>query len=296
MPIPSLRPLGFGEILDGAFSLYRRNFGTFVLTALVPSIALLAGGLVYAMALSGFVQEGGDPTAAMSAILGPFLLFMVLAGLATFVSWGALTRQAAQAFTGAPVSVPDGLKAGLRAVLPMLGAALLAGLVVAVALGAIGVVGGILSMVLGAIGIIVMTIVMLVVYMLAITIFAGVAPAIVVEGKGPLSGLTRSFDLIKGAKGRVMGLVVVSVLIAYLPVVAVMFVTGTTGMMMGPSSAAAMPGAGALIAQQVLAWIAGVLTTPFMVSVFVLTYFDRRVRTEALDVQVMTESLATAGH
>lgn len=294
MPIPSLRPLGFGEILDGAFSLYRRNFGSFVLTALVPSIALLAGGLIYAIALSNFVREGGDPMAAMGAILGPFLLFMVLAGLATFVSWGALTRQAAQAFTGAPVSVPDGLKAGLRAMLPMLGAAFLAGLAVGAALVAVGILGGIFTMVLGVIGAIVMGIGMLVMYMLAITIFAGVAPAIVVEGKGPLSALTRSWDLVKGAIWRTMGLVVVSVLIAYLPVVAVMFVTGTTGMMTNPTSAAAVPGAGALIAQQVLAWIAGVLTTPFMVSVFVLTYFDRRVRTEALDVQVMTDSLAPA--
>lgn len=294
MPIPSLRPLGFGEILDGAFSLYRRNFGTFVLTALVPSIALLAGGLIYAIALSNFVREGGDPTAAMAAILGPFLLFIVLAGLATFVSWGALTHQAAQAFTGASVSVPDGLKAGLRAFPSMLGAAFLAGVATVIVAMAVGIIGGIFAMVLGVIGAIVMGIGMLVMYMLAITIFAGVAPAIVVEGKGPLSALTRSWDLVRGALGRTMGLVVVSVLIAYMPVIAVMFVTGTTGMMTNPSSAAAVPDAGALIAQQVLAWIAGVLTTPFMVSVFVLTYFDRRVRTEALDVQVMTESLAPA--
>jgi hypothetical protein len=294
MPIPSLRPLGFGEILDGAFSLYRRNFGPFVLTALVPSIGLLAGGLIYAVALGGYLREGGDPTAAAGAIAGPFLLFIVLTALATFVSWGALTRQAAQAFTGAPVSVPDGLKAGLRALFPMLGAAFLAGLVVLVVGFAVGILGGIFTMVLGAVGLILMGVGMLVMYMLAITIFAGVAPAIVVERQGPLSALTRSWDLVNGALWRTVGLVVVSVLIAYLPVVAVMFVTGTTGMMLNPTSAAAMPGAGALIAQQVLAWIAGVLTTPFMVSVFVLTYFDRRVRTEALDVQVMTDSLAPA--
>jgi hypothetical protein len=294
MPIPSLRPLGFGEILDGAFSLYRRNFGPFVLTALVPSIALLAGGLLYASALSSFVGGGGNPAAAATAIAGPFLMFIALTALATFVSWGALTRQASQAFIGAPVSVPDGLKAGLRALLPMLGSAFLAGLVVLVVGFAVGILGGIFTVVLGVAGFIVMGIGMLVMYMLAITIFAGVAPAIVIERQGPLSALTRSWDLVNGALGRTMGLVVVSVLIAYLPVVAVMFVTGTTGMMTNPTSAAAMPGAGALIAQQVLAWIAGVLTTPFMVSVFVLTYFDRRVRTEALDVRVMTDSLAPA--
>jgi hypothetical protein len=295
MPIPTLRPLGFGEILDGAFSLYRRNFGPFVLTALVPSIGLLAGGLIYAVAHGEYLREGGDPATAAAAILGPFLLYIVLTSLATFVSWGALTRQAAQAFTGGPVSVPDGLKAGLRALLPMLGAGFLAGLAIGVVAFGAGILAAVFAMVLGLIGAIVMVIGLLVLSMLVITIFAGVAPAIVFEGKGPLSALTRSFDLVKGALWRTMGLVVVSVLIAYLPVVAVMFVTGTTGMMTNPTSAAAMPGAGALIAQQVLAWIAGVLTTPFMVSVFVLTYFDRRVRTEALDVQVMTESLAPAG-
>jgi hypothetical protein len=295
MPVPSLRPLGFGEILDGAFSLYRRNFATFVLTALVPSIALLVGGLVYVFALNGVIREGGDPTTAAATIMGPLLLFVVLAVAATLLSWGALTRQASQAFTGAPVSVADGLRAGLRATVPLLGAAFLAGLATGVVVVAAGIIGAIFIMVLGAIGVIVMTVAMLLVYMLAITIFACVAPAVVVEDKGPLSALTRSFDLIKGALWRTMGLVVVSVMIAYLPVVAVMFVTGSTGMMTNPASAEAYPGAGALIAQQVLAWVAGVLTTPFMVSVFVLSYFDRRVRTEALDVQVMTDSLSPAG-
>ena len=295
MPIPSLRPLGFGEILDGAFSLYRRNFATFVLTALVPSIALLVGALVYAFALNAFIREGGNPATAATAIMGPLLLFVVLALAATLLSWGALTRLASQAFTGAPVSVPDGLKSGARAILPMLGAAFLTFLAVLAVGLAVGLVTGILTMVLGTVGAILMFVGIMLVYLLAVTLFAGVAPAVVVEGKGPLSALTRSFDLIKGAIWRVMGLVVVSVLIAYLPVVAVMFVTGSTGMMLNPTSAAAMPGAGALIAQQVLGWVAGVLTTPFMVSVFVLTYFDRRVRTEALDVQVMTDSLAPAG-
>jgi exosortase/archaeosortase len=292
MPIPTLRPLGFGEILDGAFSLYRQNFATFVMTAMVASLGLLAGGLVYAVALGGYLRAGGNPATAAAAIAGPFLLYIVLSALATLVSWGALTRQAAQAFTGAPVSVPDGLKAGLRALFPMMGAGILAGFAIGAVALAMGILGGIFAAVLGMIGALMVGITLLVLVMLVITIFAGVAPAVVVERKGPLSALTRSFDLVSGALGRTMGLVVVSVLIAYMPLIAVVFVAGSTGVMANPAAAAASPGA--LIAQQVLTWIAGVLTTPFMVSVFVLTYFDRRVRTEALDVQVMTDSLAPA--
>jgi hypothetical protein len=51
-----------------------------------------------------------------------------------------------------------------------------------------------------------------------------------------------------------------------------------------------------LMTQQVLGWAVGVLTTPFMVSVIVLQYFDRRVRTEALDVQMMADRLAVAAN
>ena len=41
MALSNLRPLSFGEILDSAFTLYRRNFATFVLTALIPTGVLI---------------------------------------------------------------------------------------------------------------------------------------------------------------------------------------------------------------------------------------------------------------
>jgi hypothetical protein len=296
MSIPSLRPLGFGEILDGAFSLYRRNFTTFALTALVPSVALLAGGLIYIFAFIRVLNAGGNPATEFGSIAGSFFLFMLLAVFSMLMMWGALTRQATQAFTGAPLSVGDGLKAGARAALPLFGAAFLTFIGVVGLVMGLGIMMAILTMVVGAVGAILIVVMVALVYLLAATLFAGVTPAIVVEGKGPLSALTRSWDLAKGAIWRTMGLVMVAVLISYLPIIAVALVTGTTGMMTNPTDTAALPGAGALIAQQVLSWIVGVLTTPFMVSVFVLTYFDRRVRTEALDVQVMTESLATSGY
>ena len=42
---------------------------------------------------------------------------------------------------------------------------------------------------------------------------------------------------------------------------------------------------------QVLSQLARTLTIPFSLGVTVLLYYDRRVRTEALDVQMMAESL-----
>jgi hypothetical protein len=45
---------------------------------------------------------------------------------------------------------------------------------------------------------------------------------------------------------------------------------------------------------QVLAQVAQTLTIPFSAGALVLLYYDRRVRSEALDVQMMAESLAAA--
>jgi preprotein translocase subunit SecG len=45
---------------------------------------------------------------------------------------------------------------------------------------------------------------------------------------------------------------------------------------------------------QVLSQLTRTLTFPFSLGAMVLLYYDRRVRTEALDVQMMAESLAAA--
>jgi Na+/proline symporter len=50
-------------------------------------------------------------------------------------------------------------------------------------------------------------------------------------------------------------------------------------------------GTGALVAQQLLSLAVSILTAPFLPAVIVLLYYDRRVRTEALDVQLATGRL-----
>jgi hypothetical protein len=81
----------------------------------------------------------------------------------------------------------------------------------------------------------------------------------------------------------------VTATIVYLPIVAVVFVSGLSEGVSGTGGGAAEAGAGfAMLA-------VGIAAAPFVASVFVLAYYDRRVRTEALDVQLMTESLALAG-
>jgi hypothetical protein len=295
MALPTLRPLSFGEILDGAFTLYRRNFVTLAVTALIPTLFILAGFLLLG---NGYVDAvtSSDPTAMMMEMMSGLWKILVIGAAGTLVMWPALTREVAQAYTGQPTSLADGFSAGARAMLPLLGAAVLAwiGLIVA-GIGAALVLGVVIAitMAMGAVMAIVGMLLAFIGYIAfiagVVTVMFAVVPAVVVEGAGPLEALERSFTLARGAPRQVAGVMLVAGVIAYLPIMAVMALTGGFAQMANPE---AVPTAGQFVAQQVLGMGVGVLTTPFLVSVIVLLYFDRRVRTEALDVQMMTDQLA----
>jgi hypothetical protein len=298
MSLPILRPLAFGEVLDGAFTLYRRRFVPFFCTALIPMLVMIAafkllGTGMFTMMLSE------NPDAFDAEAFGTGMLLLPV-GLFTFlVMWGALARQASQAYLGQPTSVPDGFRAGLRAFLPLLGSAIVVFILGFFALIAVSFVVGIIA-VLGAseseAAAVVMTMFAFLVgavgYLAVFSLLFAVLPAVVVEHKGPVDALGRSFDLAKGAIGRIVGLMLVTLLITYLPGFAVMALTGGLANLMDPDH---MPSAGQFMNQQMLGLAVNILTTPFMVAVMVLQYFDRRVRTEALDVQIAADGLAVAG-
>jgi hypothetical protein len=291
---PILRPLAFGEVLDGAFTLYRRNFATFVGTALVPTLVSIAAALPTGMLT--------DPAAAESPLM---LFFFPVVAVVTVLMWGALTHQASQAYGGLPVSVGEGLRAGASSFWRLFFASLLAFLgmgavfvVVALVLGLVVVAGAlaagaadaVLAVVIG----VVVAVVMLGGIVLVGALLFAVSPAAVVEGKGPLQSLFRSLELARGAVRRLMGVLAVTFAIVYLPVIGVIVLTGTFSTVYDPAAAAAAAGSPAYVAHQVLTLGVGVLTTPFMVSVLVVQYYDRRVRTEGLDVQALADRLATA--
>jgi hypothetical protein len=298
MALPTLRPLSFGEILDGAFNLYRRNFAAFALTAGIPTAVVLASFMLLGRSMFA-AMASNDETAIMEAMLGTGLLVIVVALAAFLVMYGALAHQAAQAYTGQPASVGDGMRAGLKAAPRLLGAGIVAWVGLVVVIFGVALVGTVISLVtaqlgalMAALGGVVMFVLIFGVMLAAVGMLFGVLPAVVVENAGPLRSLERSVELARGAVGRVVGLMLVTLLITYLPMMAVMAFTGGFAQLANPS---AVPTPTQLITQQVLAMGIGVFTGPFMVAVMVLLYFDRRVRTEALDVQMMTDRLALAG-
>ena len=275
MEHPYLRPLGFGEILDGAFTLYRRHFAVFAPTS----------AFITLVGMGGFSLFGGVP-------LG------ILATLSLMALYGALTRQAVQAYTGQPTSLADGLQAGVRAVPPLLGAAIVAGVGLAVAVFVSIFLAGIVAAVLASMGSVIAVAGVAAVVLAVLAVFAGVVsllfavlPAVVVEGAGAVRALERSFQLARGALPQVAGLMVVSVCITYLPMAAVLELTGGFAAALNPEASGGAQG----VMRQLLGMVVNILTIPFLAAVMVVLYFDRRVRTEALDVQLMADRLAVAG-
>ncbi|CAN5748942.1 hypothetical protein BH23GEM3_BH23GEM3_20350 [soil metagenome] len=291
-----LRPLGFGEILDRAFTLYRHHFLVLFITALVYSIPL---SLVSGMMASAAAAE--DPEAMGFGWLGVFLVI----GPVVVVGWAALTRATAQAVTGGEVSVGDSYRRGLRAFLPLLGAIVvgyIALVVVMMVLGAVVAFGG--GRLIGALGggfdtgaggVLFATMFGLVFALVAIMAFAAlfaVAQAVVVERLGPLAALRRSWQLSRGARLRVVGVVLVSWLIVMLPWMGVMLAAGLGTSIFDPAAAASMSTT-QIVFQQGVGFLSGTLTFPFLVACLTVLYYDRRVRTEAYDLEVATEGLAS---
>lgn len=295
MTSPHFRPLGFGEILDGAFTLYRRNLVTFLVTALIPTLALMQ--LLSVIGSSAGATASNDPAQILSAFV-TLMMTLFLAALVYIVMWAALTREASQAYLGQPATLGDGLRTGVRKLLPILGA----GIVIVIALMAAYVAVALLFIIIAGAGaasgsegmsvvfVLVATVVAAAAYLMVIALLFAVLPAIIVEDKGPIQAIGRSFDLARGALGRVVGLMLVTLIIVYLPIIAVLWLTGGFADMANPQA----PGTGRAMTQQLLGTGVGVLTTPFMAAVIVLLYFDRRVRTEALDVQMAADRLAPA--
>ncbi len=288
MSEPYLRPLSFGEILDGAFSIYRRHFLVLFVSALIPLIPISL--------LSWIIEQSAasaDPEVVGGEVLIAMLLLLPIAMIAVPLLWAALTRQFSQALQGKEVSLRDGYARGARAILPLIGVGILLVLAFFLLAGVAGIVAAVLATAAGVAGAVVTVILTLVIMLLVFAAVFAVVPAVVVEGKGPMGALRRSWELARGAWPRVVAVMVVATLITMLPVMGVM-IAGGMGMAMFDPAQAATLSRGQIFIQQMAGLLSGALTSPFLAGCLVLLYYDRRVRTEAYDLELATEGLARA--
>src|SRR6266545_1591653 len=108
-----LRPLTLGELLDRAFTLYRRHFRLFVSLMAIPSLFTL----IFAVAselLQGLVRSnpaalaGADPVQLMQIFIGGSIAFavMFIAYLVAYmVTLGATTVAVSELYTGRDATI-----------------------------------------------------------------------------------------------------------------------------------------------------------------------------------------------
>ncbi|QGV80317.1 hypothetical protein [Streptomyces ficellus] len=299
-----LRPLGVGEILDGAVSTLRAHWRTVLGITLTVSVITQIGDILVQRYLVPVPPKlGPDPTPeealsqsveslkASLISLGPTMLLTLIG---TFVTTALLTIVISRAVLGRPVTLSDAWNEarprlpqllGLTLLLPLLSAAVMAvGVLPGLLLG--GTPAGVLLTVVGGIAALVVMVWLLIRFSLSYS-------ALMLERQGVMASLRRSAKLVQGAWWRIFGIITLTTLVMFLVsmIIAIPFTViafaadgeGLGGLLTGTTPEF---GWAFLIITGVGAVIAASITYPISSGVSVLLYIDQRIRREALDLDL----------
>ena len=296
-----LRPLGVGEILDGAFASIRRNPKAIlglaavvmtisaVISATITRTLLNLGGLnlpspgqqltpAQATHLVGRIVAVAVPAFGLALLL-TFIVQAILAGLlAPIIARGVSGQQisAADAWRATRPRLPSLLLATLLVLLAGLGPLLILGLIVGIAFlaGAPAAVYAVLA---------VLGLVALVLTIWFSTMLSLVTPVVVLENESPGRALARSWRLVTRSFWRVFGITLLAGIIVAI----------AGGILQLPFTFLGAVSGSGIVATVVLvigAIAAGTVTRPITAGVTVLLYVDMRMRKEGLDLALRTAS------
>ncbi len=298
MTIIPMRPLGFGEIVDGALQLYRRDFGLYYLIALVAAfpgyVLLLVSGVDITSAAAG---SGADPMEGLAAILPAFGVTLVGVAIA-WVGSIALAVAMAERIADRPARLGHAYRGALRhlpsaagaTIVSLLGLAVLA-FVVATVGGTLMAVFGLGGSVPGAIASVSVTLVgggVVVALWLGATF--GILPAVIIERRGAMSALGRSLSLCRRGWLRVVGIMVVAMIINLAPSIGITALFGMGDLFVSPDALGEVSSTQQWLLNTV-DLLVGPLTAPFMVGSIMVLFHDRRVRSEAFDLETLARGM-----
>lgn len=302
-----LRPLGLGELFDGAVRTMRQNprvmFGVsavvMAVTAVLSLLILLLGIRRLTQTLSS-AEDGlsrDEVAAAASSGLLTFGVPAVLQALATIVLTGILILAVSDAVLGRRPPVADVVHRVGPRIWPLLGVSLLTGLLYLALAGVLAAPGVLLLLasqeVLGGIALALAVPVFLALACLLWVRLAFAAPALLLERVGIGRALRRSWRLTVGSWWRVFGVLLLTAVIALVAGGLLSAPFGLVGTVVSEALGGGSPADGAafrngLLVSQAIANVGSVLastvTAPFTAAVTALLYIDLRIRREGLDV------------
>jgi hypothetical protein len=299
---PTLRPLGVGDIVDRTIGLYRASPALFLVLAALPYIVLAIITLIFNLTFVGATQFTSLPTSVFdpaNPTSGFTFTPQEIASIATFsavigvVSLLVLSVQAAaivdamsKRYLGRPTTVGESLRAGLRASVRLILASIAAVVAVILVVVVVSIAFALataalrnpLPAVAGVIGLFVLLFYVIASWM--------PLPAVVtLEGRGPIDGLRRSWQLAGGARWRILGLLMLMTILQ--TILGVLFAFVFLGTVV-------TEGAAKTVLQEIANLAVNALWAPIQWGVFTLLYYDLRVRKEAFDLQLAAEAMPRA--
>jgi len=285
--LPALRPLRLGELLDQAIRLYRRNFLTFIgIIALVYVPLMVLQTAATTLMNSSLIETASarpeelffNPAywvGVLSTLVLAFAQYILVYGVAS----GALARAVADSYLGKTTGIVDAYRNIGKSWFSLIGAPLFIILLILVAafwwiiVPCVGWFTGLgMLAFLGA----------------AIT---PMTPSVVVlEGRGVIDSVRRTWDLLRRRFWPVLGyvfilylfnLIVVNGPIGIVNALLTVFIpTSITDVTMGLIVTA--------IVQALVSVVFILIYYPLQMTAFTLIYFDLRVRTEGFDMTLLT--------
>lgn len=293
-----LRPMEFGEILDGGLQVFRRHFGLFLKLSLAVMWLPLAFSVYWRARFFG-LQPTANPEQTMAMIQSEFIPFF-LWGLVWGVLYGAgmllLTAGSikiiSDSYLGREPQFGDALGFGVGKIVPLFLVGLGKGLILFLLVLACGLVFALTTAVgKGAGAVIALLAFVEVIGMVWLFVYVAcgymmTTPVVVLESlSSSFDSFGRSWEITKGARGRVFGLVFVATLLASVLPSIVLSAMGAFVVQIAP---------GAMFSWTILAAVLPIVLTPIVPCVLTLTYYDLRVRREGFDLQLLSEQLGSA--
>jgi glycerophosphoryl diester phosphodiesterase family protein len=295
-----LRPLGVGEILDGAVSYIRANpVATLGLAAIVITISQLIQLPVVLLAmdqLRGITDDVAleEMMTAVGASTTTSLLAAFISFIATTVLSGMLIAVLSQAVLGRKMSIGEAWAAVRHRIPGLFGLSLLVALLLGVVI-VVGVVPLVIAAIAEAPGALLLFLGLFVPASWVVALYFGVywslaAPAYVLEGVPVTAALRRSFQLVRTQWWRVFAILLLGGLIAVIisSILSVPFSLGATFLdtSVDPTDPFAGMSTLGLVITSVGTILASTVTAPFSAGISGLLYFDQRIRREALDIEL----------
>jgi hypothetical protein len=236
-------PFRIGPAMSRAFEVFKGNFGKFLLLTLIttsPALALK----VFSAPMAAGIKAGNSTAITTVAVVGlvGFLLQIVAQGACLYGSYRAMR--------GESFTVQQSLGVAFRRFFPIIGVAMLGGV--------LGMLGLMLLVVPG---------------LIAAAMFYVSIPACVIENLGVTASLGRSRALTAGYRWKIFGLFVIFILLA-LMVGSVVGFLGVTAKL--------------LVGAVVLQFIVNAVIIAFSAVLVAVVYHDLRVAKEGVDIDKLT--------